>query len=261
MNLFKRLLNKTVKAQKKNAALIPIIIINYNRLEDLQNLVDFLLKRNHKNVVVVDNMSTYPPLLQYYEEIGKTGNVTIERMKENYGHMVFWKNRDLYNKYSSGYYVITDSDILPNENLPDDYLTQMIKVLDNNMKLTKVGFALRIDDIPDYFKPKQMVLDWEKRYWEKPLGKEIYKARTDTTFAVYKPGYDLGLQRRFYRAVRIAGNFTASHRGWYVDYDNLTEEEMYYFKTSNSSNSWKIDENGSFKGDAGYLDETAKSNE
>ena len=36
----------------------------------------------------------------------------------------------------------------------------------------------------------------------------------------------------------------AEHGGWYVDSANLTEEQSYYYKTANSSSSWKPNENG-----------------
>lgn len=231
------LINKTVRQQVKNPNSIPVIIINYNRLSDLKTLVDFLQKRQHQNIVIVDNKSSYPPLLDYYRQIEEI--VTIERMDRNYGHLVFWENADLYNKYADGYHIITDSDIIPNENLPLDYVNQLKTILDNN-KVTKVGFALRIDDIPDYYQHKQKVLKWENKYWENPIGKDLYLNELDTTFAIYPPHYKYDMLN-FSSAIRVAGDFTAQHRGWYIDSHNLTDEERYYFKTASESNSWKLD--------------------
>ncbi len=227
--------NKTVRKQKRDPLSIPVIIINYNRLADLKELVVFLQKRKHKNIVIVDNCSTYPPLLDYYEQI--KGEVTVELMTENYGHLVFWKNQDLYKKYSSGYYIVTDSDILPNKELPKDYINQFIQILDKHKEVSKVGFALRIDDIPDHYALKQKVLDWEKQFWERQIGKDLYRTHIDTTFAIYPPLYKYE-KTNFFEGIRIAGNFTSQHKGWYTNTLFMTEEEMYYKTTTNSSNNW-----------------------
>lgn len=238
INSFIYLINKTVRRQKKHPLFIPIIIINYNRLADLKTLVSFLEERHHKNIVIVDNASTYPPLLDYYKKI--ESHITIERMDKNYGHMVFWENQELYSKYSSGYHIITDSDIIPNKRLPEDYVKQLVNLLDNNRDITKVGFALKIDDIPDCYQHKSKVLAWEKKHWDNPVGDNLYRNELDTTFAIYPPRYQYDLHN-FYHAIRVAGDFVARHNGWYIDNQDLTEEEKYYFQTASESNSWKID--------------------
>ncbi|GAB6011779.1 glycosyltransferase [Viscerimonas tarda] len=233
--------NKTVREQKRNPMSIPVIIINYNRLSDLKKMLAFFGKRGHTRVVIVDNNSTYPPLLNYYEEI--KDQVSIERLNENKGHLAFWKDKDVYNRYSKGYYILTDPDIIPNENLPTDYMEQLVAILDKNKHKTKVGFALNLDDIPDTFSQKQKVIDWEKQFWKKSLGGNLYDAILDTTFAIYPPRY-LYNSGNFLNAIRVAGNFTAQHGGWYVDGKNLTDEELFYYKTSNTSNSWKLNAEG-----------------
>lgn len=235
------LMNKTVRRQKQDPLTIPIIIINYNRLSDLKKMVDFFLKRGHTNIVIVDNNSTYPPLLDYYEKI--KDKVTIERMVENKGHLSFWRNENVYARYSKGYYVITDPDIIPNENLPDNYMARLMAVLNGNKGKTKVGFALRIDDIPDTFGQKQKVVDWEKQFWEKQLSENLYDAMLDTTFALYPPCYRYN-SNNFLKGIRVAGDFTARHGGWYIDHQNLTDEDLFYYKTSNTSNSWKLNAEG-----------------
>ena len=76
-----KIFNKKVKGQKRNPLSVPIIIINYNRLKDLKELVSFLLERKHENIIIVDNKSSYPPLLEYYEQI--KDRVKIEKMDQN----------------------------------------------------------------------------------------------------------------------------------------------------------------------------------
>jgi len=154
-----------------------------------------------------------------------------------------WKNRKLYEKYCTGYYIVTDSDIIPNENLPANYLSTMIKYLNRNSNITKVGFALQIDDIPDTFKLKAQVLKWEEKYWKNEIKRNVFNAFIDTTFALYLPRYDYN-ENDFLNAIRLGGDFCSKHGGWYINHEDLTTEEEYYFKTSNESNSWKMNSIG-----------------
>lgn len=240
------LFDSVVKKQRKDTKSIPIIIINYNQLEHLSYLVSFLLDRNFRNIVIIDNNSNYPPLLEYYDKM--QDKVTIERMSENFGHMVFFENRALQKKYASGYYCITDADIRPNENLPENFLETLIHTLDKyQFNILKAGFALDLESIPDYYPFKDKVKKWEEQFWKNKLEPDVYRAGIDTTFALYKPRYPKRFKVkpiRFYEGVRIAGNFTCKHMGWYLDPKNLTEEQRFYMQTSSSSSSWKFDENG-----------------
>ena len=232
-----------IRAQRKNPQLIPIIIINFNQLFYLKKLVNFLVKRKFENIIIIDNLSTYPPLLEYYKTLK---GVKVEYMDENYGHMVFFKNKELQEKYGKGFYVVTDADIVPNEDLPVDFMKQMILHLIKNWEeITKVGFALKIDDIPETNKAKDKVLAWEERFWRKDISKNIYDANIDTTFAIYKPGYRaIGTHLSFLRAHRFGGVFSAIHGGWYINQENMSEEQKYYKQNSNSSASWQSNEKG-----------------
>ncbi|MFV7236090.1 glycosyltransferase [Flavobacterium sp. ZB4R12] len=233
--------NKIVKEQNLDLKKIPIIIINFNQLEYLKKLIDFLVKNDYENIVVIDNNSTYPPLLNYYEKINDLANVI--KMKTNQGHRVFWKNKGLYQIYGKGYYVISDSDIEPNDNCPKDFLLHFKKILDKNKNVIKVGFSLRINDIPDSNKHKSKILNWEKQFWDKKDRNDNYISEIDTTFALYRPINQFNL-KFFYKAIRTKSPYIAKHGGWYIDHENLTEEQDFYMKTANGSSSWKVDNKG-----------------
>ncbi|MCL1662661.1 hypothetical protein M2T78_00225 [Elizabethkingia ursingii] len=248
------LFNHTIKKQRKDTSEIPVIIINFNQLHYLKQLVDFLLIRNFKNIIIIDNKSDYPQLLDYYREINN--EVTIELMDKNYGHKVFFESKELLSKYGKGYYILTDSDIIPNHHLPQNFVDILISVMEQNFEMVnKVGFALDLKSIPDTYPVKTKVLKWENQYWENELDKDIYLAHIDTTFALYKPGYPKRFKDNdFYKAIRIAGNFTAIHGGWYINPKELSEENKHYLKTSNNSASWKINENGELAEDTMYIE-------
>jgi len=246
--LFLKLTNKTIRAQLKDITEIPIIIISYNQLEYLQKIVDFFLKRNFTNIVIIDNCSTYKPLLKYLEEV--KGKVHLEQQDKNKGYRVFFDSPELIEKYAQGYYILTDPDIIPNPDLPKDFLEHLIRKLEQNFnKITKVGFALNLKNIPDTYPQKKKVVEWEKKYWELEVEKDIYLADIDTTFALYKPKYPLHFKNvDFYKALRFGGNYTSEHMGWFIDPRNYTDEQRYYYENAGNSSSWKMDESGNLTG-------------
>jgi len=191
--------------------------------------------------------------MDYYKSIN--GKVTVERMHENHGHMVFFKNRSLLEKYAKGYYVVTDADISLNPAMPKDFMNSLLKLMDRyHYHILKAGLALDLETIPDYYPLKEKVKNWEAKFWSDQLEEHVFKADIDTTFALYKPNYPLrfNINNQFYKAVRIAGKFTCKHMGWYLDPENLTAEQLYYMSTSSISNSWKFDEEGKLKSNEDY---------
>lgn len=242
--------NKLIKSQLKDTSTIPIIIINFNQLFYLKQLISFLEQKKAKNIIIIDNNSSYPPLLDYYKEINN--RVTIHRLNENLGHLVLWKKRELFKKYTKGFFVLTDADIVPNSNLKEDYLNGLLKMLLKHKTKSKVGLALKIDDIPNTFILKENVINWETKFWISEIEKNVFDAEIDTTFALYWPKTDRlinYLYPSFFNALRVGGEYIATHGGWYIDHNNLTEEQKFYFKTANNSNSWKIDNEGNLDGD------------
>ncbi len=65
---------------------IPIIINNFNRLDSMKQLIESLEKRGYTNIFIIDNLSTYPPLLEYYN----TCKYTVFRLDRNIGMNALW---------------------------------------------------------------------------------------------------------------------------------------------------------------------------
>lgn len=219
---------KTVKDIKN----IPIIINNFNRLTMLRDLVECFEKRGYNNIYIIDNNSTYPPLLKYYE----TCPHHVYRLKENLGFMAF-KKSGIYKQFRNKFFVYTDPDIYLPEECPDDFLKYFYEILISTPYCAKVGNALRIDDLPDCFTNKDQVLAWESKYWQRPIGDDKYIAVIDTTLALYKPNVRVGIDYTGYR-IRVAGKYTAVHRPWYIDSSNLDAEEQYYVNSVVQSTHW-----------------------
>lgn len=208
---------------------IPVFIISFNRLSYVKQTITWLKKYNFTNIHIIDNNSSYPPLLEYY----KTCPATVHYMDKNYGHKVFWDCGKFKDVIKNSMYIVTDPDIEPNKNLPKDFIIDMYRVLGEHKNLTKVGFAIRKDDLPDT-KIAKALQQYESRYWVHPVKDkklELYCALTDTTFALYRPGKFDVYGYDFYYAIRIAGDFTCRHLPWYKDPNHQTTEDKYYTTT------------------------------
>lgn len=221
---------------------IPIYIISYNRISYLKSIISFLEKKQYFNIHIIDNASTYPPLLKYYGET----RYPVHKMDKNYGHMVFWETHDKFRKiYQNEYYVLTDPDVLPDDDCPDDFIEVFYNVLRNYPDISKAGFSLRTDDIPDCYKLKSHVVSWEKQFCQKVLSApsfpfDLFDASIDTTFALYRPQkrrHVIGDQ--FLSAIRVGAPYIARHLPWYADENRLTEEDVFYKETiSEKSGTW-----------------------
>jgi hypothetical protein len=198
-----------------------IIINNRNRLSHLRLLVDWLQKNGYQNIHILDNDSTYPPLLEYY----KLTSCSVHYLGENVGHLALWKT-GLYRKFERSYYVYTDPDVVPSDECPADVIAFLYQQLRRFPFAEKAGLGLRIDDLPDHYANKDQVIDWEKKYWEKQISPGIYDAEVDTTFALYRP-FTNGA-KWVQRAVRTGPPYIARHLPWYENSSAPDPEDVYY---------------------------------
>ena len=92
-SVIKRFLFKSIKTKELQRIIetgdynkIPIYIISYNRLDYIVQTINWLEERGYNNINIIDNNSTYEPLLEYLE------NVKYKKymMKKNWGHTVFF---------------------------------------------------------------------------------------------------------------------------------------------------------------------------
>ncbi len=201
---------------------IPIIINNYNQLDYLLKLLDALKKRGYRNIHILDNASTYPPLLEFY----RNTDVDVIRLDSNYGYLALWKS-GVYKKFDSNYFVYTDPDVVMVEECPDDFMEVFFKLMQKYPMASKVGFSLKIDDLPDHFNKKKEVIEWESRFWKKEIEPNVFDAPIDTTFALYRP-FTRGGANSMEHPMRLGFPYTARHLPWYTDADNLTDNMKYY---------------------------------
>ena len=215
----------------------PIFIISFNRYTMLRAVIERLMELKQERIVVIDNHSSYEPLLEYYEEMKRT--IEVLRMAENFGHNVMgrlFQDSNFVSKYNLDRcnFIYTDSDILPTKECPPDFIEKFNEILGRHRDIAKVGLSLRIDDLPDSFKAKEGVIIWESQYWaekihDQVLGIELFRAAIDTTFACQRANTRPGWTNRSFRTGKP---YLAHHLAWYIDSGNLSDEEKYYVETA-----------------------------
>lgn len=209
---------------------IPIFINSRDRLETLKSLVEWLEKAGQQRIYILDNDSTYPPLLEFYRRLDESeSTVQVLRLKKNLGHTALWDSKVLEILHVDTPYVYTDSDVVPSEECPLDVLGDLMQVLRKYPFLKKVGLALKTDDIT-YFDAEK-TREAEKRFYLHEIEPELYFGAVDTTFALYRNYRHYNL----YVSARTTGKRTARHLPWYYDYENLPEDERYYMEHANQS--------------------------
>lgn len=200
---------------------VPIIINNRNRLTFLKQLIEWLEKKGYKNIYIIDNDSTYGPLLEYYKHCSHH----IFFLKKNIGYKSIWET-DIFDQFKNSYYVYTDPDVMPTDLCPENIVEKLYNVLKKYPSIEKAGVALKIDDLPDHYSGKEEVLRIEKEWWLKIVDKDIYDAPVDTTFAIYRP-YAKGIAEEC-KAYRVGGDLIFRHMPWYENSSNPAEEDIYY---------------------------------
>jgi glycosyltransferase involved in cell wall biosynthesis len=206
---------------------VPVIINNFNRVTTLKKLISCLEERGYYNIYILDNKSSYPPLLDYYNEC----KYKVFRLNENLGALAFWKS-GIYKQFRKSYFVYTDSDVMPVENCPADFMEFFLKTMKKHRLAQKVGFSLKIDDIPDHYLQKPQVLKNEEQFYKFYNEEEnLYRAPVDTTFALYRPRARFRHANNYIEIYRTGFPYMAYHLPWYHDSLNPEPEERYYIET------------------------------
>jgi len=216
---------------KKN---MTAVVIGYNQYTFIKNMVGQLEKYT-SDIVVIDNASTYQPLLDYYANDFK---YTLLKQKVNDGPGVYSQGR--IQKIVGDLYILTDPDLQFNPNLPENFIREFIDIM-NEFGASRVGFALFIDsdDIrTDITFNGRSIKDWESQFWQNQLiyspnpNIELYNASIDTTFCLIN-------RRLKYPHIRVAGDYTCFHIPWYKNFQHLLAKGEYQsYLNNNISTNW-----------------------
>lgn len=213
---------------------IPVFIVNRNRFDALRALVEWLRAAGTRRIVILDNDSDYAPLRAWYGALPAGVNALL--LPENHGPYVLW--RQGVHKVLETPYVLTDSDIVPDDSCPADLIGRLLETLQRYPDAQKVGPALRIDDLPVHYGEADTVFKWESQFWERPVEPGVFAAPIDTTFALYPA------RGEFSNApcnLRLGHPYVVRHTPWYVDERALSDEERHYrANTSATFSNWSV---------------------
>ncbi|MDE0838375.1 MAG: glycosyltransferase [Kiritimatiellae bacterium] len=226
-----------VDSAKVPEGAIPVIINNFNRLDSLRTLIQWLQHLDTPVwIVILDNASSYEPLLAYYRDLVGTAGVSVVRLGYNSGlEGVQDAAQDLSVCENI---VVTDPDLVPYATTPTDILGRMHEALVKYPEVNMVGASLEIKDIPETYPLREKVLAWESRFWEPQaarVGDIGVEAWVDTTFAMYRRSADV---LAITPAMRLDRPYTLKHVDWYTDPSNMSDEQAHYARVSQPIASW-----------------------
>lgn len=202
---------------------VPVFIVCRDRLQSLAMMVKWLLAAGQENLVLLDNDSAYPPLLEYLRTLEADPRCRVVRLGANHGQNALWDLNLLDRLDVRGPYVLSDPDIVPLKDCPADAVGRFLDLLDRYPDMAKAGFGLRLDDLPERYALKRRVITWESQFWRDEIAPGVFLAPIDTTFAAYRPG-----AARDGAALRTGAPYLARHMPWYADSDRPGEEEAFY---------------------------------
>ena len=209
---------------------IPIFINARDRVGVMKQQIDWLLDAGYTKIIILDNNSSYPPLLEYYKSFNNDERVRVLVMNQNLGFKALWKSNILEMLDIRTPYIYTDPDLVPIDSCPKNFVQHLLKILKQNPLIKKIGLGMVYEDITFY--DKEHWKNIEKHYYDfTDVAKDLFYIQVDTTFALYVNCRHYNL--RF--SMRTLGNLMARHLPWYFDYDNLPEDEKYYLEHADKS--------------------------
>ena len=215
----------------------PVWIINRNRLDiGFRDLLAWLQAAGMTKIAVIDNKSTYCPLLDFYANSYLMRRVQLVHPGENLGFEAMWR-LDLHKPPvtpEGSRYILTDADIVPDADCPLDLVRKMHEVADRacfQPTGAKVGPAIRIDDLPACFAERDHMRRCESDYWLRRYDEgDCWNAAIDTTMALYSAGWTRWplADQGGVPHVRLDFPYVVRHVPWYSNSANLSAEEKYY---------------------------------
>ncbi|MBF0096735.1 MAG: glycosyltransferase [Magnetococcales bacterium] len=212
---------------------VPIFINSYNRLECLQKLVEWLENAGYHHIYIVDNNSSYPPLLDYLRTI--ENRVHVIRLHKNFGYLALWRAEILKSLDIRTEYVYTDPDVVPEPYCPPDFISHFQRILAEHPYISNVGFSLSTTNIDLNKRDHDAFYAFALNAWRRPLAPGLWLTKIDTTFALYRPGAMRdGFTMR--QTVTTSYPYMAQHLGWDYDPDFPTDEDLYYINSGAAQN-------------------------
>jgi glycosyltransferase involved in cell wall biosynthesis len=218
-----------------NSERMLVIIPVFNQKWFLENTIEKLRRLELSNIIIFDNGSTYPPLLHFYHET----KIPVCVFPSNPGPRHFAISYAIWQQLPN-IFIVTDPDLEYPDEIPKTVVQDLID-LTSKHQLGKIGLAL--DRSQENLYASNLVhhiRTGEDNFWKKIIdttsrGDAIYKAKIDTTFALYRKEFctkwkfeETRVAGLFFKAPRVAGRYCCYHYGWYKDRPGPQVEHEYY---------------------------------
>lgn len=210
---------------------VTVVINNRDLLTWPREMVSRIERYNNlAGIIIVDNQSSYPPLLAWYRHVPHR----VIRLERNVGHAAPFCSQVL-DEVRTEYFVVTDPD-LGLLGTPDDTLSRLCHYLHDHPDLGKVGLSLEWRTVPPESRYHTHCRSYERDMWRRPrVGwTRLRRAEVDTTFAIYDKRI---ASHYFIGGARTAPPYTARHYPWEVV--DPTPEFQYYLDHASASSSFK----------------------
>lgn len=194
-----------------------VFVASFNRFTYTKKLCEDL-EAIGLTPIIIDNLSTYPPLLEWYKQC----KYKIHYLNQNLIGRALWTS-GVINEYPDRFYLSTVCDI-DISNVPKDVVEVMHKVMDANPDVYKVGLSLEINDLPDNAYTKEIIAH-ETQFWQNKI-EGGFIAPIDNGLSLY----DKERKGEFMNAIRLDRPYTCRHYDWYLTPETITEEDVYYME-------------------------------
>lgn len=217
---------------------VPLYIPTFNNPTYTFNFINQVAGLNFSKIIIMDNNSTYPPMIKLLNEL--ESKYEVIRLDENLGPHLILRNPEYY-KSLPDIFALSDPDVEFPKDLPSDFHDLLIKIGIKH-RVGKVGFAIEVPSENEFLElivnldgKLRNMHEWEQQFWENEIdrtssGDPIYLTTLDTQFAIYNKEYFNPEER--YKALRIGGNYTSKHLGFYKKSIVPKEESDFYRSVS-----------------------------
>lgn len=201
----------------------PCIVITRDRVSYTRLCIASLERfADRLDIFIVDHGSTWPTMIEYLD----SSPHPVWRLETRSPHAL-WTWGQLGSIVGGNPYLVTDPDVVFDDDCPDDWLELLNVELHEMHDAVKIGLGLRIDDLQGA-PLHEKVYAWESMFWvRRTWSKRAWAAPVDTTLALYRnlelmPGFKIT------PAARLDAPYLLRHLPWYGELD---EDEAEYYRT------------------------------
>jgi hypothetical protein len=209
--------------------MIPIFLIARDRVTCLSELAKWC-EGQLDPIVIIDNDSTYPPLLEWY----RTCPYKVIFLGKNLKKWSPWRSGIVQSMKGDEFYIVSDPDVLPVDECPRDWLELFKEALTRYKEIIKVGFGLTAgnEDNPVQSRARTWAKKIQSATYRKD--KRFWSWGIDSTFALYRSSQSSLIDKKRILlskpALRSKPPYVAAHEGWHLDIECLSEELRYYYR-------------------------------